>query len=60
MKTSNADSSTAFSKSSPAAYGKSCQTDWLCLRSRGVGAKRSLASREFALGIEVLERFIRR
>jgi protein phosphatase len=30
------------------------------LRSRGAGAKRSLASREFALGIEALERFIRR
>ena len=30
------------------------------LRARGVGAKRSLASREFALGIESLERFIRR
>jgi protein phosphatase len=30
------------------------------LRSRGVGAKRSLAGREFALGIEALERFIRR
>jgi protein phosphatase len=30
------------------------------LRARGVGAKRSLASREFALGIEALERFIRR
>jgi protein phosphatase len=29
------------------------------LRSRNVGAKRSLASREFALGIEALERFIR-
>lgn len=29
------------------------------LRSRGVGAKRSLASREFALGIDALERFIR-
>jgi protein phosphatase len=29
------------------------------LRARGVGAKRSLASREFALGIEALERFIR-
>jgi protein phosphatase len=28
-------------------------------RARGVGAKRSLASREFALGIESLERFIR-
>jgi protein phosphatase len=30
------------------------------LRSRAVGAKRSLASREFALGIEALERFVRR
>jgi len=30
------------------------------LRARGVGAKRSLASREFALGIESLERFNRR
>ncbi len=30
------------------------------LRRRGVGAKRSLAAREFALGIEGLERFIRR
>jgi protein phosphatase len=30
------------------------------LRSRNVGAKRSLASREFALGIEALERFIRK
>jgi protein phosphatase len=30
------------------------------LRARGVGAKRSLARREFALGIEALERFIRR
>ena len=29
------------------------------LRSRGVGAKRSLALREFALGIEALERFVR-
>lgn len=29
------------------------------LRSRGVGAKRSLAFREFALGIEALERFVR-
>jgi len=27
------------------------------LRSRGLGAKRSLALREFALGIEALERF---
>jgi protein phosphatase len=30
------------------------------LRQRNVGAKRSLASREFALGIEALERFVRR
>ena len=30
------------------------------LRSRGLGAKRSLALREFALGIEALERFVRR
>ncbi len=30
------------------------------LRSRGVGAKRSLASRELALGIEALERFVRK
>jgi protein phosphatase len=30
------------------------------LRSRGVGAKRSLAAREFALGIEALERFVRK
>ncbi len=29
------------------------------LRSRGVGRKRSLAEREFALGIEALERFVR-
>ena len=29
------------------------------LRSRGVGTKRSLALREFALGIEALERFVR-
>ena len=29
------------------------------LRSRGLNAKRSLALREFALGIEALERFIR-
>lgn len=32
----------------------------LRLRSRNVGAKRSLASREFALGIEALERFVRK
>lgn len=30
------------------------------LRGRGVGAKRSLALREFALGIEALERFVRK
>jgi protein phosphatase len=30
------------------------------LRSRSLGAKRSLALREFALGIESLERFVRR
>jgi protein phosphatase len=29
------------------------------LRERGVGAKRSLALREFALGLEALERFVR-
>lgn len=29
------------------------------LRSRGLGAKRSLAAREFALGVEALERFVR-
>src|SRR5206468_9901300 len=30
------------------------------LRARGLAAKRSLALREFALGIEALERFVRR
>jgi protein phosphatase len=30
------------------------------LRSRGVGAKRSLAGREFALGVEALDRFVRK
>jgi protein phosphatase len=30
------------------------------LRSRGLGSKRSLALREFALGIEALERFARK
>lgn len=30
------------------------------LRSRGLSAKRSLAMREFALGVEALERFVRR
>ncbi len=29
------------------------------LRARGLGLKRSLAMREFALGIESLERFVR-
>ena len=29
------------------------------LRARGLAAKRSLALREFALGIEALERFVR-
>jgi protein phosphatase len=29
------------------------------LRKRGLGAKRSLALREFALGVEALERFVR-
>jgi protein phosphatase len=29
------------------------------LRARGLGAKRSLALREFALGVEALERFAR-
>jgi protein phosphatase len=30
------------------------------LRARGLAAKRSLAAREFALGVEALERFVRR
>ncbi len=30
------------------------------LRERGLAAKRSLALREFALGVEALERFVRR
>ncbi len=30
------------------------------LRSRGLGKKRALAQREFALGVEALERFVRR
>jgi len=30
------------------------------LRSRGLGAKRSLASREFSLGVEALDRFVRK
>jgi protein phosphatase len=31
-----------------------------CLRSRSLHVKRSLALREFALGVEALERFVRR
>lgn len=30
------------------------------LRRRGLGRKRALASQEFALGLEALERFVRR
>ena len=30
------------------------------MKSRAVGDKRSLASREFALGVEALERFVRK
>jgi protein phosphatase len=30
------------------------------LRSRGLGAKRALAAGEFALGVEALERFVRK
>ena len=37
-----------------------CEADLTRLRNRGLGAKRSLALREFALGIEALERFVRR
>lgn len=42
-------------------YGPDYTADeHLCrLRNRGLGAKRSLALREFALGIEALERFVR-
>lgn len=36
------------------------ETNLTRLRNRGLGAKRSLALREFALGIEALERFVRR
>jgi protein phosphatase len=36
------------------------ETNLARLRNRGLGAKRSLALREFALGIEALERFVRR
>ena len=43
-------------------YGPEYNTDenLVRLRSRGLGHKRSLALREFALGIESLERFVRR
>jgi hypothetical protein len=30
------------------------------LKNRGLGRKQSLAMREFALGVEALERFVRR
>ena len=30
------------------------------MRSRGLGAKRSLASRAFALGVDALDRFVRK
>ena len=36
-----------------------CSREVVRLRSRHLGAKRSLALREFALGIESLERFVR-
>jgi protein phosphatase len=36
------------------------QTNLIRLRHRGLGSKRSLALREFALGVEGLERFVRR
>ncbi len=35
-----------------------CRENLERLRARNVGAKRSLAAREFALGIEALERFV--
>jgi protein phosphatase len=43
-------------------YGPDYSTDANLsrLRSRGLGAKRSLALGEFALGVEALERFVRR
>lgn len=43
-------------------YGPDYSTDknLLRLRKRGLGHKRMLASHEFALGIEALERFVRR
>ncbi len=39
-------------------YADASQIDRL--RGRGLGRKRSLAVREFALGVEALERFVRR
>jgi protein phosphatase len=36
----------------------SCPANLARLRSRNVGRKRALALREFALGIEALERFV--
>jgi protein phosphatase len=41
-------------------YGPKCteQANLARLRERGLGRKRSLAIREFALGIEALERFV--
>jgi protein phosphatase len=43
----------------PAAHG--CTSEFLHrLKSRGLAGKRSLAAREFALGLEALERFVHR
>ena len=39
-------------------YGPEYTQHLARLRERGVGAKRSLAIREFALGVEALERFV--
>lgn len=41
-------------------YGAEYTTHLAQLRQRGLGAKRSLALREFALGVEAVERFVRR
>jgi protein phosphatase len=41
-------------------YGPEYTAHLDALRRRGLGRKRSLASREFALGLEALERFVRR
>ena len=48
---STCGSSTARSTTRPTRLGR--------LRSRSLGRKRSMASREFALGVEALERFVR-